>query len=205
MNTAQKLDSSADTTRHSAVYTRSKNASKIKIYSSVLLCSVLLCSVLFSSVLFCSVVFCSGWAKRNNLTFISIDIFLLLLQYVSHWEEWITAAAVPSIYLAVWVIAWGERSVWGEYIFILLPACVSSRDGDEWRGAKRQCCGSWWYRDCVWLGFAFTVVLFCLSKGQRRQLNCPTRHPPYQEGLHAGDWLWGARGLVGYLKRSQWI
>lgn len=45
----------------------------------------------------------------------------------------------------------GGKSVWvgGEDIYILLPACVSSRDGNEWRGAKWQCRGSWWYRDCV--------------------------------------------------------
>lgn len=78
-------------------------------------------------------------------------------------------------------------------IYILLPAGVSSSDGDEWRGAKRQRCGSWRYRDCVGLRFAIAVVLFCLSKGQRRQLDRPTGQPPHEEGLHAGDWLWGVR------------
>lgn len=86
-----------------------------------------------------------------------------------------------SIYMPVLpVFALGKKGVVGKNIDMLLPACVSSRDGDEWRRAKRQCCGSRGYRDCVWLWFAITVVLFRLSKGQRRQLDRPTRHPPYQ-------------------------
>lgn len=109
-----------------------------------------------------------------------------------------------SIHQAILVIIAWRKKAGKKDIYILLPAGVSSSDSDEWWGAKRQCCGPWWYGDCVWLGFAIAVVLFCLSKGQRRQLNCPTRQPPHKEGLHAGDWLWGVRGLVGYLKRSQW-
>lgn len=153
--------------------------------------------------------------NATNLTFIYIDIFFFNLTIchlcftlieMSH----CCSSPLHSVYLAILLaIAWGKKSV---CVCVkdnsILPACVSSRDGDEWRGAKRQCCGSWRYCDRVWLGLAFAVVLFRLSEGQRRQLDRPTRHPPNQEGLHAGDWLRGVRGVVGYLGRSQeklWI
>lgn len=202
MNTAQKLDSRGTVQRRHVGIAQNQSAVS-KIYYSVLFCSVL----------FCSVLFCSEWAKATHLTFIYIDIFstfaICRLCFTIREMSHCCSSPLHSIYLAMLlVIAWGEKVCGrgGRYLHPpLLPACVSSRDGNEWRGAKRQCRGSWWYRDCVWLRFAFAVVLLSLSKGQRRQLDGPTGHPPYQEGLHAGDWLWGARGFVGYLKRSEWI
>lgn len=73
---------------------------------------------------------------------------------------------------------------------VLLPADVSGGDGDKWRCAQWQCCGPWWDCDCVRLGLAVTVVLLCLSEGQRGQLDRPARQPAHQERLHAGDWPW---------------
>lgn len=62
------------------------------------------------------------------------------------------SSPLQSVYLAILLaIAWGGKKVCVcvKDIYILLPACVSSRDGDERRGAKRQCCGSRRHRDRV--------------------------------------------------------
>lgn len=160
--------------------------------------------------------FCSVWAKRNQFNIYLCRHFFFYfcnMSPVFHtgWNESLLQQSTPFCLPGnpPGNCMGGKKCacvcVCVKDIYILLPACVSSRDGDEWRGAKRQCCGSWRYRDRVWLGLAFAVVLFRLSEGQRRQLDRPTRHPPNQEGLHAGDWLWGAGGVVGYLGRSQGI
>lgn len=93
----------------------------------------------------------------------------------------------------------------------VLPAGVSWGDGDEGRGAQWQCCGPRRNCDGVRLRLAIKVVLFCLPKGQRGQLDGTARQPPHQEGLHAGDWprLRGVWWIIRHLecggKKGGWI